>query len=160
MKRSEKKGHTLLELMISMAIIAIVAALMIPKSSDSIKGAKLAGIERNCVLLKNTVAAKYIKQRYLYNTEDEIVTAIYNDILTGKDITSFVNPLNKSMVGIGLIKGNTFTDSNKAAYIFTDKPISSTIPEGVVYVVIKDKKVTANYGGNTVNPEGDFGTKY
>lgn len=148
MEKSTKRGFTILELMIVVAIISIIAALLVPKALGATNSAKIVGIEYNAELLNSTVTARYTTLYNKVGTEEEILDIIYADINTNPEFTEMKNPYNKNMIGVGLIKGATFVDSNKAAYIFTDIPDKATIPIGVVYTVVKNQQIASSYSGS------------
>ncbi len=59
-KMRNKKGFTLMELLIVVAIIAILAAIAIPTFSSSLEKSKLAADEANCRSLYAAVAMHYM----------------------------------------------------------------------------------------------------
>lgn len=144
----KKKGFTLMELMGVVVVLSILFIVLMPKILNAVDSAKIAGIEYNAELLNNTITSRYIALYNKLDTETEIIDRIHADLNTNPEITKMTNPYNKSMKGVGLIKGETFIDTNNAAYIFTEIPNKTTIPVGVVYTVIKDQKIASTYSGN------------
>lgn len=138
-----KKAFTLIELMIVLAIIAILAILLLPKAQYYVEQSKRTGIEQNRRTLVALATNKYEKN-YDNSTDDtDRVQKTYDDLSKIDDINKLRNPLNKVQVGLGIITGSTFTDQGKAAYVLTEIPNEGDIPDGVVFVVLKDGKTTS-----------------
>ncbi|WP_275372637.1 prepilin-type N-terminal cleavage/methylation domain-containing protein [Clostridium tertium] len=147
----KKKAFTLIELIIVIAIIAILTAVTAPKVAHIIEKSKVAGVEKTQKTFESLVTSKYNKHFYEYPTEAALANKIYTVLSQDDEYKNYKNPLNKAQQGVGLLTGTTFTDSNKAIYIFTNTPTAAaitSIPKGVIYVVIKDAKITSDYGGS------------
>jgi len=88
MKKSTKKGFTLIELMIVLAIIAILAMVLVPKAGIFKTQSKSAGVYTNVntvrAYLENKVGDNFIKN------DEAAVAAAINTAFTGE---GFQNPL-------------------------------------------------------------------
>ena len=80
MKRNNKKGFTIVELVIVIAVIAILAAVMIPTFGGIIKKANLSSVQQ--------AATSAYKEAYALAISDgEIKDLDANDNVTGEDYT-------------------------------------------------------------------------
>lgn len=159
MQKPKKKAFTLIELMVVLAVLSILAALLAPKANSYIIRAKRTGIEQNKSLLESLARYEYTRASSVATSEDDRVAKTFQVLSKNKDLLDMKNPINEVQQGIGLIKGSTFVNTNKAAYVFTDNPVASTIPDGVAYVVLKTGLVTSNVGmnGDYENADTDTG---
>ena len=65
MKKLNKKGFTLIELMIVLAIIAILAVVLVPKAGQMKDSARNAGVTTNVNAVRGTLEAKVVDINYL-----------------------------------------------------------------------------------------------
>lgn len=72
-KRSAERGFTLVEVMVVIAILAIIAAIAIPIYSHYIKDAKIGRAESNLVLL-STLMERYYQNNNAYPTSNPTLT--------------------------------------------------------------------------------------
>jgi type IV pilus assembly protein PilA len=68
MKKLNKKGFTLIELMIVLAIIAILAVVLVPKAGQMKDSARNAGVTTNVNAVRGTLEAKVVDTNYLGNS--------------------------------------------------------------------------------------------
>jgi prepilin-type N-terminal cleavage/methylation domain-containing protein len=123
----KQKGFTLVELMVVIAVIAVLAAVLIPRSGLVQDTAKEAGIEANARTVEAVVDGMI--HRYPKGKVEDFRTALIGKI--GEDIT---NP----------ITGSNITDAgaviNGQAVIIKDTPApdSGQANKGIVWVQICD----------------------
>lgn len=143
MKRFKKKGFTLIELMIVLAIIAILAIVLIPKAGILKSSAKDTGVTTNVNTVRAFVETKAANDSYL-NSSD-----MYGQIkakFTGDNIIT--NPLTKSntipssdttndVINIGTSYSIVVSDKDSVS-IPTDAPTSTTQDnsKGTVFVYV------------------------
>ncbi len=72
-KRGTERGFTLVEVMVVIAILAIIAAIAIPIYSHYIKGAKIGRGESNLVLL-STLMERYYQNNNAYPASNPALT--------------------------------------------------------------------------------------
>lgn len=81
-KRKDKKGFTLMEMLIVVAIIAILVAIAVPSFNSSLETAKKAADEANMRTAKSVAAV--MAADYLYdNSKDELAQGDYFDAENG-----------------------------------------------------------------------------
>lgn len=85
----KKKGFTLVELMIVVAVIGILAAVLIPSALNMKKSAKVAGVDTNIRSVQATIESMIDG----YSAKDKFATA-----LESKIGDSIKNPINSSVV--------------------------------------------------------------
>lgn len=131
----KKRGFTLIELMIVLAVIAILAVVIIPKSSIFKKNAKTAGVTTNM----NTVRA-YLETKTADNglTDVQLLKAMDKNFTgdeviknpVGNDYTNIVDDTDK--------KADGTTESTKKSIIITDtKPSSADeLDKGIVIIYV------------------------
>lgn len=139
-----KKAFTMIELMVVVAIVAVLSIVLLPKATQAMAKAKQTGTDKNQQFLESMVRATLDKHYYSAPTAEEVVQRTYTQLSKNEEVANLTNPFDKTRKGIGLIEGNTFVDTNKAAYIFTDTPNTQTLPEGTAYVVVKDAQLASN----------------
>lgn len=139
----KEKGFTLIELWIVLAIVIVLAMVIVPSTMGLHKKAKQTGVEHNKRLIEMYASIEYEKTDLTDISNTAIAGTVFNNLSKNTDVNTMVNPLNKQQKGIGYINGTTYDNSNKAAYVFTDNPVVAGIPEGVVFVVIKNGIVTS-----------------
>lgn len=139
--RRNRKGFTLIEMMIVIAVIAILAAVLIPKSGLVQNTAKESGVEANARVVQGIIEG--MMPRY-----DQDGVALKTDLaakLTGK----ITNPITGG-TGIGT---STVTSATDAAVI-TDKVYTDATgtKKGIVWVHISD-----DLGQVVITPFGNDG---
>lgn len=78
MNRSERKGFTLVELLIVIVVIGILAAMMMLSSTESVTTAKASNIIANLTSLKKATLAWYMDNRSkIYMGDDKNMGSIY-----------------------------------------------------------------------------------
>lgn len=128
MKRFKKKGFTLIELMIVLAIIAILAIVLIPKAGALKSGARDAGVSTNV----NSVRA-LLEKRY----DNDVAAASANpvaDLTTG--LTSNFN------------NDNLTNPDSKGTSITSTAPTASPAP--AIYVSNGAATITTNLYGTVI----------
>lgn len=93
MKRFKKKGFTLIELMIVLAIIAILAVVLVPKAAALKSTAKSSGVTTNVNSVRAFVETKATGDKYI--TADDMKTALTSKFTGDNAIT---NPFTKLKV--------------------------------------------------------------
>ena len=132
MKKSAKKGFTLIELMIVLAIIAILAMVLIPKAGNFKSEAKNAGVATNVnqvrASLENKVGDKFI------GTASALATNL-NSMYSSDPIKNPFFTGNDDVVA-------TSTTTNPAVYVVETTEPSLTNYKGSVIVVITNNTTT------------------
>lgn len=139
-----KKAFTMIELMVVVAIVAVLSIVLLPKATQAMAKAKQTGTDKNQQFLEGMVRTTLDKHYYSAPTAEEVVQRTYTQLSKNEEVVNLTNPFDKTRKGIGLIEGDTFTDTNKAAYIFTDTPNLETLPDGTAYVLVKDARLVSN----------------
>jgi type IV pilus assembly protein PilA len=83
MKKLNKKGFTLIELMIVLAIIAILAVVLVPKAGQMKDNARNAGVTTNVNAVRGALEAKVVDTNYLgiRGTTLALLTSNFNGTL-------------------------------------------------------------------------------
>ena len=125
-----QRGFTLIELMIVIAVIAILATVLIPRSGLVQETAKEAGIEANALQIEATVYGMI--QRY-----PAAKVADFRTALNGKIGTNLTNPITGSTAVLYNESSQILALAN-ASVIITNvaAPASSVDGKGVVWVQI------------------------
>jgi prepilin-type N-terminal cleavage/methylation domain-containing protein len=151
-KSKNKKGFSLLEVVIVVAIIAILAAIGIPRMSRGSKGANDSALSGSLAVLRNSIDLYSAEHGGLFPTEAAINTQLvqYTDVdggtSTSKDTTHIYGPYLRSIppLPVGTRKGGTTisnADGNDVGWIYDQD-------EGTIYA-------------NTTSTEiDDAGVKY
>lgn len=139
-----KKAFTMIELMVVVAIVAVLSIVLLPKATQAMAKAKQTGTDKNQQFLEGMVRTTLDKHYYSAPTAEEVVQRTYTQLSKNEEVVNLTNPFDKTRKGIGLIEGDTFTDTNKAAYIFTDTPNLETLPDGTAYVLVKDARLVTS----------------
>lgn len=96
-KRKDKKGFTLMEMLIVVAIIAVLVAIAVPTFNSSLGSAKKAADEANMRTAKIVASSMFIDHEYDEN-KPEIKAGYWFDVETGtfsKDVPAAYGRLNK-----------------------------------------------------------------
>ena len=108
MKKMNKKGFTIVELVIVIAVIAILAAVMIPTFSGIVDRAK------------NSAALQEVKNAYTATVADELGTPETADFFANLNTSIDVKAKNGKVVTISA-KGEASVDDNKTTAHYTVK---------------------------------------
>lgn len=126
MNTMKKKGFTLIELMIVLAIIAILAVVLIPKSTIFKKNSKTAGVTTNM----NTVRA-YLETKTADNflTNTELETAMDKNFnSSANESEKIVNPdSNNAGTDISVPNDENNVPSSSSVVISTSAPTSTVV---------------------------------
>ncbi len=131
---NNKKGFTLIEIVIVIVIIAILAAILVPQLTKWIDKAKLARLKSEADTVRNAVAA--------YMTHEIAANEFDNATITDQNITTYVPDF---WAGASEAAGTTLqnTNSNKDGY--TTFSIVNGVIESITFY--KDNH-TASYDGS------------
>ena len=92
MKKSNKKGFTLVELIVVIAIMAILAAVLVPTVTSKIKDANKSAADSSCSALANSIQADVMSALAADNNkcvgQHGTITIKDNKIELGTDIAS------------------------------------------------------------------------
>ncbi|AZV55561.1 type II secretion system protein [Clostridium sp. AWRP] len=147
MKLEKKKGFTLIELMIVLAIIAILAVVLIPKSQIFKNNSKNAGVTTNVNTVRGYLETKVTNSGGAdsYLNAATLKTAIASNfsldsstfVPTGSSSSEqLVNPFNKDNASVSVVDKSSDETNNK---VDTVSPSSTGVNDGeVVIYVCKD----------------------
>ncbi len=130
---NNKKGFTLIEIVIVIVIIAILAAILVPQLTKWIDKAKLARFKSEADTVRNAVAA--------YMTHEIAANEFDNATITDQNITTYAPNF---WEGASESAGTTLqnTDSNKDGYT------TFSIVDGVI------ESITYSSDGHSANYDG------
>lgn len=143
----KKKGFTLIELMIVLAIIAILAVVIVPKSSIFKKNAKTAGVTTNMNTVRayletktaeNALAEADLQKAMAKNFKADTEDAINNPIDNDYDSIVLSSNISSSKPSIVITGTSPKADTNPL-------DISNKKYKGTVIIYVKDKQYTV-YG--------------
>ena len=135
MRVSAKKGFTLIELLIVVVIIGILAAIAIPKFSNTKDKAKLASVKTD---IRNYMTAEeaYFSDNQAYGAFTDLTTGNYDFTLSpgntstasaksptngGYSITVVNTSISKGLYGCTVLAGDMTTDQTKQGVIDCDQ---------------------------------------
>lgn len=116
-KKMNKKGFTLMEMMIVVAIIAILVAIAIPTFTGSIEKAKKATDDANFRALKAIITAAYLSDSDNLTIEDGTVYYLKND---GESYTTNSDEAIDAKTGGGKIGYEVSIDSSTNSLKFVE----------------------------------------
>lgn len=122
MTKSSKKGFTLIELMIVLAIIAILAVVLVPKAGQMKDSARNAGVTTNVNAVRGILEGKVVDTNYL-GQADKTQTLLINSFLSTNS-TNLTSPFNTKGINV---------DSNTNRGYF---PTQYTIPNAATDSVV------------------------
>lgn len=139
----KKKAFTLIELLMVISLIAIMMVLFLPSLSPIKTETKQLTVTKNKDSLTGAVGMKLARLRTQGLGGDILLDELMRELNTETSIANMSNPFDATKKGIGIIKGDTYDNTNKAAYIFTSSPKEETIPQGTVFTVVKPELMVA-----------------
>ena len=136
MKHTNKKGFTIVELVIVIAVIAILAAVLIPTFSNLIKKAN----ESNDKALVTHLNKAIFRPEGAYETMQEVVDAVAE---AGFDITKIAASVNDN---------NILWDMDEQKFIYSkDEPENPDATLWIISDTISTVYSTYYYGGNSID---------
>lgn len=136
----KRKAFTLIELVITIGIVALLSTLLTPKAKTTIDNSKQVGVDKNKNLFSSIVTLKK-EQIGMLTTIEDMKDFYTTKIENNSDLKETRNPFNKKQKGVGFIIGDTYDNTDKALYIFTRQPQEDTLPKGTVYTVLTNDEV-------------------
>lgn len=137
--KKQKKGFTLAELLIVVAIIAVLVAISIPIFSSQLKKARRAVDQANVRSAKAAVAADYMTEG-----ETGSVTYLYND---GKALK--VSSDNLSQIS-SILSKNGYGESEASANTKDESGASGTPKNNYVFVTIDNTQISARWNDSGI----------
>ncbi|HEY8892280.1 MAG TPA: type II secretion system protein [Clostridium sp.] len=98
MKKHNKKGFTLIELMIVLAIIAILAVVLVPKAGQMKDNARNAGVTTNVNAVRGTLEAKVVDTNYL--GQADATRSLLTNTFLNTGANALVNPFDATAKSI------------------------------------------------------------
>ncbi|MFZ5646929.1 MAG: type IV pilin protein [Bacillota bacterium] len=143
--KKNRKGFTLIELMMVVAVIGILALVLIPKVGGTKDQAKLAGVESNMRIVQSVVEGNIM--RYQHKGDSNLSTFAAKIVSGLSDVT---NPYTNVS---GAVSDSTATtaaiDTNYAVTVNnTDNPgvaANNAANKGSVLVIIDEEQVSSKY---------------
>lgn len=150
LKNGVKKGFTLIELMIVLAIIAILAVVLIPKAGLMKDNARNAGINTNVNSVRAVLETKVSDSNYLGTTGATKVQTLLTNNFGSTGSSPMQNPFSKSVTVSAVVNSIASTDYSSSDNIVVYTPSTAgaigTIPtpssattggnKGVVFVQV------------------------
>lgn len=136
-----KKGFTLIEIMIVIAIIGILAIVLIPRIGSMRDSAKLAGIDTNMRVAEGIAQSLLNSYAPAIASESSFETTLASKLATGDADKDASNPLT-SVTGAGSVTAIT-TSGGAFAYIASDYTAPTTKS-----TILTDLQTTLTANGN------------
>lgn len=141
-RRKKERGFTLVELMIVIAVIAILAAVLIPRSSLVQSSAKEAGVEANARVVQGIIEG--MMHRYKANEGENLRSDLVSKINTAEIVNPFSGGEDSALDG----DKNGYIDDDKkgkAVYVSNQDPASDAKGDdyvGIIWVRVPDPPIT------------------
>jgi len=146
MKKLNKKGFTLIELMIVLAIIVILAVVLVPKAGQMKDSAGNAGVTTNVNAVRGTLEAKVVDITYLGNRASTLalLTSTFNGTLANPFNVKNNNvyqpnaAVNTNGTGFSIVVWDNASISvaNFDADLATYAPVGGSVNKGIVFVYV------------------------
>lgn len=133
-KTKNKKGFTLVELVIVIAVLAIIAAIAIPTVSNVIKNANAAADKSNAQAIENAIKS-FESENASYNTNksDEVSDVVTtadagkSDITTAYPITTLLTKYGVDLSRVGLSTGTDALKEGSGFHYFRDDSLGTVV---------------------------------
>lgn len=140
MKRLIKKGFTLIELMIVIAIIGVLSVVLIPKALPLKNQAKNNAVQANV----------YIVRSFLENRAGADRASIVSSLGTNTDITSIANTLSPIKDNIGLTMTTAFSGSSAMKNPFNSNTAINNAAMNYTNLTIGNSSVVVGYDTTSI----------
>ena len=132
---SRRKGFSLVELLIVLAVIAALIATITPVALNAIKKAKATQVAQNL----KTLASALENAAYVNGIENgEILNATGGSLTSKTDITLLARDVNADRYGIAYTVVNTGDDAGKVkVYVVTNEDVSASEVQKVLETATK-----------------------
>lgn len=172
----KKKGFTIIELMVAIAIIALIAAITIPRFTNITNNAKVANVQENLANIRTSIAMYYVEHSSFPSYTSESTSLDYDVSINGNLSEAFSRYYSKkelastpeaSNLGISIKKSNKVLRKrdNSGGWVYEESSgkIYANLPNGIYTLDTINEiwnedeathsKLDLEYEGSLVNKE-------
>jgi type IV pilus assembly protein PilA len=140
--RRNRKGFTLIEMMIVIAVIAILAAVIIPKSGLVQNAAKESGVEANARVVQGIVEREKVRAVDANSLRDTLKEKLTDDAIQNPFTNKLGSNTEETISGDYAVAIATTTDGTKPAADAVDTTKNSGVVAVSIYEDLSVVKIT------------------